>query len=75
MQHLTSSRYRKEQCAGAHHGQWMQPQLKGGDHAKPAATSAEGPEQIRFVIMIDDSWCAICTDNLEPHYVIYREPS
>jgi hypothetical protein len=33
----------------------MEAQLKGGDNAKIAATSAEGPEHIRFVILVDDS--------------------
>jgi hypothetical protein len=42
VQHLPGPRHRKEQCAGAHFGQRMQAQLKGGDHAKSAATSTEG---------------------------------
>jgi hypothetical protein len=34
---------------------WMQAQFKGGDNAERTATSAEGPEHIRFVILVDDS--------------------
>jgi len=33
----------------------MQAQFKGGDNAERTATSAEGPEHIRFVILVDDS--------------------
>jgi hypothetical protein len=75
VQHLTSPRHRKEQCACANHRLRMQPQLKRGDDAERTSTSAEGPEDIRFVIMVDDSCCAICTDDLEPQHIIDGESS
>jgi len=53
----------------------MQAQFKGGDDAERTATSTEGPEQIWFVILVDDSGCAINTDNLKPRHVINRESS
>ena len=74
-EHLASPRHRKEQCAGAHRGLWMQAQFKGGDDAERTSASTEGPESIRFVILVHDSCCAIYTDNLEPHHIIDRESS
>jgi hypothetical protein len=53
----------------------MQPQLEGGDYAKPASTPAQGPEHIRLMIMIDNSCCAVCADDLEPHNIVDSEPT
>jgi hypothetical protein len=44
----------------------MQPKFETRDDAEFAAAATERPEQIGLMIMIDDSWCAIGSDDLEP---------
>jgi hypothetical protein len=75
MQHFTSPLHRKEQCPRAQAGHGVQPKLEAGHDAELTATAAQGPEQIRLMIMIDDSRGAVRTDDLNSQHIIDGEPS
>jgi hypothetical protein len=51
----------------------MQPKLEAGHDAEPTATTADCPEQIRLMIMIDDSRGAVETNDPNSQHIIDRE--
>lgn len=53
----------------------MQPKLEAGHDAELTSTAAECPEQIRLMIMIDDSRSAVGTDDLKSQHIIDGETS
>ena len=60
---------------GAHHlgAHGMQPVLEGGDHAEVAAPAADGPEQVRVLLLAGRQEAAVGGDQLYGDEVVGRE--
>src|SRR5208283_3548694 len=52
----------------------MQPVLEGGDNAEVAASSAQGPEEIRILVLAGAYYPPVCGNNSSGQQIIDRQP-
>jgi hypothetical protein len=70
VQHLAGPLHGEEQRAGDHGGDRVKLKLDGCDDPEGAATAAQRPEQVGFVIVIDTVKTALRGDDLETDHIV-----